>query len=156
MSRFVLSLVVLAIGPIAVAACDTDRHDREQASAQRSGPLVTSREGVQPIIQLTVDFRFTGEEFPHRYEVDCGPRSQGDASSTLVCEQISQRKAVLLPSEEPECPLPVPTLYIRVEGTAFGKRLRQTLTPCSDTESRAITAWAETLDFKLKEPRTSS
>lgn len=147
---------MLAIGPLVVAACDTNRDDQDQRSVQPSGPLVTSREGVEPITHLTVDFRFTGEEVPHRYEVDCGPRPRSGASSTLVCEQISQREAVLLPSDEPECPLPVPTLYIRVEGMAGGKRLRQTLTPCSDTESRAIVAWAETLDFKLTEPRTSS
>lgn len=151
--RFVLPLFVIAAGSFGLEACDTNNDDSAQGSLQRGGALVTAREWAEPTIQLSVDFRFTGDEIPHLYEVACGPRTGSNASSPSVCEAISKRKALFLPFDELECPLPVPALYVHVEGSYDGDKLGQTLTPCSDAESRAIAAWADTLDFSLKEPR---
>ncbi len=135
MRRLVFPLVVLAVGALAV------------------GGFVTARQRAEPTTQLTVAFRVTGQEDSHRYEVVCHGDAPRDATRLRVCTQLSTRQALLLPSSErPACPLPVPALYVTVEGQLRGESVHYILVPCSDAEMLAIDAWVDTLEF-AEEPQ---
>jgi hypothetical protein len=100
-------------------------------------------EGEPGAIDVRVDFMVTGSEEVTSFEVECDPAGE----PSPVCAELERAPELYFPEPSIICPLPVPYLYMTIQGSYGGEELQQTLT-CVDADTRAINAWSELLGYE--------